>query len=479
MGKIKDADGIGQVGNPTCVLPDTLIYKNSGVTKINSLTKNDRVLGHTGKYHKIERIYKRKYKGKMFSILVHNLGKIVITPEHSILALKTSKFRYKFKSYQKYLPLWYSVEELEKGDVLLYPIPKETFDVKSIKLDIKKPKWDFKSKALPEEIKINNSFLRLAGYYLSEGYARTDKCKGTVGFAFNSKETDYIDDVISIMRRIFKINPAKLQTQHNATRISFYSARLARFFEKLFGKGAKNKHIPHWMSLLPIKKQGHLIAGLWRGDGYINNHTAKYDTISNQLAHQLRILLLRQKIIFSFLTVPAKGMHKKNYHIYVKDSPSLRKLAKIVGIRINFSKRGNLHKSWLDDKYYYVPIRKINSINYRGPVYNLEVENSHSYVSNCATLHNCGDIMTIYIKVKDDKISQIGFETLGCAVAIAVSSMLTEMAKGKTLDEALKIDPKSILDVAGDVPPVKSHCAVIGSQALHKAIEDYRSKVKS
>lgn len=87
---------------------------------------------------------------------------------------------------------------------------------------------------------------------------------------------------------------------------------------------------------------------------------------------------------------------------------------------------------------------------------------------------NCGDMMTIYIKVEDNRISDIKFETLGCVAAIATSSMVTEMAKGKTLDEAMKISYQAVTDELGELPPIKVHCADLAVRALRKAIEDYK-----
>lgn len=94
----------------------------------------------------------------------------------------------------------------------------------------------------------------------------------------------------------------------------------------------------------------------------------------------------------------------------------------------------------------------------------------------------CGDIMELYIKVKKVKgkeiLSDVKFQTFGCVVALAVSSMLTTIAKGKSLDEAIKITNKNILEKSGPVPPIKIHCSVLAADALHEAIYDYLSKSK-
>jgi nitrogen fixation NifU-like protein len=90
----------------------------------------------------------------------------------------------------------------------------------------------------------------------------------------------------------------------------------------------------------------------------------------------------------------------------------------------------------------------------------------------------CGDLMEMFIKVKEEKIDEITFRTFGCTAAIATSSMTTEMAKGKTLDEALKITRKDVADTLGGLPPQKMHCSNLAADALHLAIEDYRQKAE-
>lgn len=88
----------------------------------------------------------------------------------------------------------------------------------------------------------------------------------------------------------------------------------------------------------------------------------------------------------------------------------------------------------------------------------------------------CGDLMEIQIKVEDNIIKDIRFKTFGCGSAIATSSMVTELAKGKTLDEALAITRQSVADELDGLPPQKMHCSNLAADALHKAIEDYKKK---
>lgn len=90
----------------------------------------------------------------------------------------------------------------------------------------------------------------------------------------------------------------------------------------------------------------------------------------------------------------------------------------------------------------------------------------------------CGDIMTLYIKVEGGKIADIKFKTFGCAAAIATSSMITNLAKGKTLEEAKKISRADVADALDGLPPIKMHCSNLASDALRAAIEDYEKKKK-
>lgn len=89
----------------------------------------------------------------------------------------------------------------------------------------------------------------------------------------------------------------------------------------------------------------------------------------------------------------------------------------------------------------------------------------------------CGDIMSVYIKVEDGIIKDAKFKTFGCGAAIATSSMITELVKGKTLEEALKISKETVAEALDGLPPVKMHCSNLAADALHAAIDEYLCKV--
>lgn len=91
----------------------------------------------------------------------------------------------------------------------------------------------------------------------------------------------------------------------------------------------------------------------------------------------------------------------------------------------------------------------------------------------------CGDLMKVFIKVRDNRIIDIKFQTFGCGAAIASASMGTEMVKGKALEEALALTNKDVARALGGLPANKLHCSNLAADAVHKAIEDYRSKVRA
>jgi len=485
MGVMENPDGEGEVGNPACLTPDMLIHLNGHMQKMSKIALNDLVLTHNGTYSRVKSKFKRRYSGEVLT-LKNKLGTITLTPEHLVLALKVPKKRkyFDYKIKKGLTPAWYHAENLEKRDIVLYPVLTVEKDIPKLKLNEKKPKYDFRSKKLPDSISLDKDFLRLCGYYLAEGCARNQTSKSYVEFTFNSKENEYARDVNRIVFKKFGLDvKIKRQPKRKTLHVYVYSARLARFFKKMFGTGAGNKQMPHVFLYLPIKKQKELIKGIWRGDGYINLTRvwprAGYATISRELIQQIKVLLLRQRIVPSVYEEKAKEAdgvkHKKAHRIHVGDKESLRKLASILGLKLKYDKKEKTH-SWFNENFFHTPITKIERIRYSGDVLNLEVENTHSFTSDSFCIHNCGDVMTVQIKVKDGRIIDIKFQTFGCAAAIATSSMITDLAKGKTLEEAMKITRADVAEELGGLPPIKMHCSNLAADALHAAIKNYLEK---
>ncbi len=483
MGEIKNPDGVGTVGNPVCLAADSMIQTNPDIKAISAIELGSRVLSHDGWYNRVSKIFRREYDGEIIHIK-NRLGVTDITPEHEVLAIKVpKKHPFQYLRYRKELkPRWFHAFELKKGDIVLYPISKDFRVIKEITVDTKKKKWDFRSKEIPKSVPLSEDFLRLCGYYLAEGHLKEKVTKTYVGFTLGADEEGYATDIANIVKNLFGVQAKKkIIKERNTIQITVNNIFITRLFRELFGKGAVSKSIPHFMMLLTPKMQKSLVKGLWRGDGFVNKKIprAGYATISHKLHQQIKTLLLRQKIIPSAYVEEGKNVngvnHRKAYRIHVGSRDSIKRLLEILDIPVNINKKSS-NDAWVDNDFAYIPITDISKKQYHGYVYNLSVEKAHTYVTESLAVHNCGDLMKIFIKVKDDKIADIKFQTYGCAAAIATSSMITDLAKGKTLDEAMKITRGNVSEALEGLPPIKEHCSNLAADGLHAAIEDYRKK---
>jgi len=491
-GKMKNPSGIGKVGNLVCLLPHTMVQCNDSLNSIEDIKINEKVLSHDGKYHKVIKQFKRGYKG-IITKIENRLGTNFLTPGHEVLAIKVPKthhFLY-LRNKIKLKPSWYHVEEVEKNDIILYPILKETFDVRSIPVKLDKLKFDHRSKPVPRNIELSDDFLKLCGYFLAEGHSKEEVTNTFISFTFGIKEENYVNDTIEIIRKIFNLEAKKkIIKNHNTIVVTLSNVFVARLFRSLFGDSAENKSLPSFMMFLPPEKQKNIIIGLWSGDGYVAMTRkwprAGYSTISYKLAQQIKTLLLRQGIIPSLYTEEEKIVknvkHRKCYRLHIGNRDSLKKLLKILEIKLDI-KSEERNDSWCDENYVYVPVNKISKEFYNGFVFNLGVEDSNTFVSDSLTLHNCGDVMWLYIKVEKNKtgkeiIKDIKFETFGCVAALATSSVITDLAKGKTIEEAMKINREDVVKSLGGLPPIKLHCSVLASDALSESIYDYFSRNK-
>jgi len=483
VGEIPNADGVGQVGNPVCLVSGTIVQLNNHYREIEVVQDNERVLTHEGTYSTIRQRSTREYSGPVI-MLENDLGTVEMTPEHMVLAIKRSEQNEHDHDGNEAMsrPEWYHVNELEPGDISLYPILKETWDRDHFALCSENGVSDHRGVDHPENVPLDADMLLLSGHYLAGGNAITTATSPYLCFTFDADAVEQQNEVVRIIKDKFGLEASVRPGEDNqAALVIVNNANLSRAFVDVFGKGA-DKHIPDIMMFLPPQKQAHLLRGLWRGGGQIENGRtglwAGYPTASIQLAGQVKTLLLRQNII-PLMNGDAgpvmENARHQTYRIYVNDAASLRKLCEILGADRVVSDTEK-ECSWIKDSYLFMPIKSIRSRQFTGTVHNFEVADQHSYATDSFAVHNCGDMMYIYITVKDNILTDVKFKTFGCGAAIATSSMVTDLAKGKTLEEGLKITRKDVAENLGGLPPQKMHCSNLAADALHEAIHDYLRK---
>lgn len=381
-----------------CLLPNEPIQCNPKLKTIGSIKEGDKVLTHKGRFKRVNKVYKRFYKGNIYKVTPRYFSQgLITTNEHPFYAIKTLKncswtngickptkphINYCVtKAYSNYKPRWIPVKYLSKGDVILYPRLKETKDKKVLKVN-------------NLNIKIEPNFCRLIGYYLAEGYTNG---RDGFGFSFNKNEKQFIDDVKKLVKKYFGLDVRKGKSNGE---LIFYSKKIMQFFINNFYNGIENKAytkiLPNWFLYLPKNKQIELFKGWWYGDkGY---------TSSKELLNQMKLICLRLGIIPS-IRVDKKEDHKnRGKHFIIKreikanyDNYAMDKLTFFednFGLINNkhfksFIKRDKFRYGWIDENYVYLPIRKIEISDYSGLVYNLEVNKDNSYSSEFACVHNC------------------------------------------------------------------------------------------
>ncbi len=371
---------------PGCVLPNTLIHCNPSVKQIQEVSEGERVLGSDGLYHKVHEIITHIHRGKLYKLVTKCFGTTYLTDEHPVLIVRREHPKLHNKKFDA---IWTRADQIKAKDYVVYPIQKEQVDRDYIEVDYQLRKKDTVSKPLPKKIPLNDKMLRLMGYYIAEGCVYDRE----ISFTFNSKEVEFINDVENIMFETFGLVGTEC-TRGNATTISFFSEPLGRIFLDWFGHRAPNKKIPHFAMLLPAEKQKELIKGLWRGDGWLSTEQIRGNlkTTSKTLSEQLKTLLLRQGVVPIISVGKACGIHKESYSIQVVSDRDFAILCKILDEKMTQKSHvGKPPSSIVTPDYVLIPVKKIESFDYAGPVYNLEVDDVSSYVSENAILHNCGD----------------------------------------------------------------------------------------
>lgn len=411
---------LGQLS--ACFSPDQIIISENGPRPISEIKIGDYVLTHQNRFRKVVEIFKRKTKA-IYSISAYKLPTptLKVTAEHPLLAIKREG---------KATADWIQVKDLSVGDYIALTFPNETVDVESIVVSnfikdeniIEKNGYLYERnediryyirkdgsiytqdrnrsgdiskqvKPIKNRIKLDRDLMRLFGYYLSEGCISEDRC---LRFVFSLKERNYAEDVLSLISNKFGIS-TRIEETISADRrwisIRFHSKILANFFKTLFGTGYNIKEIPDWIILLPIEKQKGLVSGMFRGDSCTikngNNFSTQLVMCNKQLIYSAWQILMRMDYFpsLSFHSMPKLGRVQP-----VQCQVSGKKGTKLINefLEGNFTHNDiEFKREIICEGRIFTPMTKIIKEDYNDIVYNLEVEEDHSYCANMIAVHNC------------------------------------------------------------------------------------------
>jgi (E)-4-hydroxy-3-methylbut-2-enyl-diphosphate synthase len=372
-----------------CVPEGQPVLTAAGPKPIEAISDTDDVLTHAGEYRRVEWASSHAFEGELVEIQPTGFMPFRLTDNHPVWAFpraaRRKGGRERWPRVKAALeagaePRWVPAGEVRAGWVLAYPVLQEKED----RATVTAPGLG--------EIPVDDDFMTLAGYYLSEGTmsGKGGKPYGQF-FYFHEAQQAYVERLRSILSGL------GLQTQirrrrHTAEVVS-HSLALGELLRDLFGHGATHKRLPTWMERLPHDKQRALVKALWEGDGYIGRvrgyWRAAYCTSSHALAVQVQQLLLRLGVP-AFLRHRDQRRRQRNWIVSVTAQAALTRLADILqlGALPGCSDAGGGQVT-LTEAALYVGVRAVRRLPWKGHVHNLEVEGIHSFVLPGAALHNC------------------------------------------------------------------------------------------
>jgi len=397
-----------------CFPADELVKTPFGFHNIQDVVEGEYVVSGKGGLKKVLATHRRNYAGDLISLQLSKLTEPVrLTADHLVYvvggsALYSQNYKYlskRLRAYRKYpkekrlAKIWkyFPIKKLEsgkleKGMTLLYPIDFEVSDVHKIDLieyvTKKWPKHGSRPLSPPLEIRVNEDFLKLLGYYIAEG----SNNRAYIRFSLGNHEEDFAAEIVALLKKVFLLTPSvhrRNKGSKTGIEVTCCNSIIANVFENLCGKGAENKRIPFVLQQLPFNKQKVLLEAIFKGDGHkrrmkksSNDHYA-ITTVSRVLAEHIRDILLRlgyfPSVNVQDKKTDKKGVrHKKVYTAYWLGKPGEARYQHIYG-----DKQGN--RFWL------LPVRKVKKTFFKGKVYNLTVQDDHSYVANTFAVANCGE----------------------------------------------------------------------------------------
>jgi len=300
----------------SCFPKGEKVLTYNGFKNIEEIKIDDFVVTHKNRFRRVYEVLERDYNQTVYKFDIAGFPKETIkcTQEHPILTNDCEFLNKKFSATSK----WIEAKDIKKGDFVQISYPAYThnqdkilvsdylqlkgIDIVDDRVVIKREKCGYEDYArsyynnqvssINNIIPLNDDFMRLIGYYITEGYIKRDL--SSIHFTFGSKEREYIDDTAKILKNLFEVNITIIENRDNSTSISVHNKLLANFLYSLIGGGFDKKYLTD--VLLYAKNQKHILIGAFRGDGCTIDNGIALSLSNRELIQQLYNIALRERL---------------------------------------------------------------------------------------------------------------------------------------------------------------------------------------
>ena len=369
-----------------CFMPDTPVVVHGLPTSIASLSCGDVVFSHTGTLRKVTRVIRNHFDGRMLRINTVGLLPVEVTPGHPFFAEKRDMNHAKSKGTTRKLLVadWVRSNDLTQFDMLRIPLLPEKYRRGCSKRRVRATGG---SRSRDYEFLLDDRTLKVCGLYVAEGAVRGDG--RTIQFTLNVKEQDYADTITAWARYVGASYSEA--TDGGARVVYIYSKALANWLEGQFGNGSHSKRLPEWAMFANRAEQLTILEFYFRGDACLwddNRSAFTATTRSITLARQIQLVFLWNRYACALNATMDHGSLRWGMTVAGQSVAELAEYWKlpIPPKGLGRSARYN-HLRFTEDAALF-PIRRVDEFDYRGEVWNLEVEEDHSYCVPVAT-HNC------------------------------------------------------------------------------------------
>ena len=388
---------------PTLCLPaGEEIFGDQTPVQVQELQAGDRVLTHGRRFVRIVGPTSRNYQGLLLTVTPWFQLPMSMTPEHRVLKVTRAGHPSVSKNASRRrrtcsAPAWTEARNLKPGDMVLFPRIRDEVDVPLFTMPKTGPERDQIAVAvedrLPSEvdgIDLTPRSLEQLGMYVAEGSSGEH---GRVDFAFGAHETE----LASLTKAWFVglgLAPRAIGATQRRRVVYAHSERLAALLGEKFGRRAADKRVPQEIMLLPVERLSHFVRGLWRRDiAKTGPRVAEFDTTSRALAKQLFAALVKMGYMPGLRAGRTVGAAsgQELYTVSISGK-QYRRFAESVLLKPK-GRAGmdrGLDRGYIDDDFYYMPIRRIAAEQYTGTVHNLEVEGDSSYVGSFVVHNSAG-----------------------------------------------------------------------------------------